>query len=139
MKKISGEQIKIIHAILNKLGMIDEKAGLVSDFTNGRTTSSREMTFAEAFSLTGYLRTLQPTENSSIKMRNKILSMAHELGWELNEYTRGGKKKIDMNHLNNWCIKHGHAKKKLDKYTNAELPMLVSQMEVIYKQHLTKV
>lgn len=49
------------------------------------------------------------------------------------------KPKVDMDHVNAWCIKHGYLKKKLDNYTYSELPKLVSQFEEVYRGYLRSI
>lgn len=141
--KANYEQIKAISTLLGKHNLVDQKDSIIGSFTNGRSTSRKDMTKAEAAALIGHLKSLDPTDRRSDKMRNKILSMAHEMGWNLSAgfsmHEKGlPKSKIDMEHLNNWCVKSGYLHKKLDDYTYKELPRLVSQFEEVYKSYLRK-
>lgn len=129
MKYLNTNQLRAIHALLGEQGLRDEKANIVQAFTGGRTTHSSEMSSSEAAALIGHLKSLNPVNNRADKMRNKILSMAHEMQWE-----KDGR--IDMDHLNNWCLAKSYLKKKLDEYEYAELPKLVTQFEQVYKSHL---
>jgi hypothetical protein len=132
MANINSNQLKAIHTLLGMHGLKDEKESIVNAFTGGRTGSSKELKYKEAAALIGHLKSLEPTNGRADKMRNKILSMAHEMNWCL----EGGNNIVDMDHVNNWCIHYGHAKKKLDDYKYNELPTLVSQFEEVYKRHL---
>jgi hypothetical protein len=129
--KLTPDQLKAIHTLLNKQGLKDEKDNIVSGFTAGRTTSSRAMHYDEAAALIGHLKQLDPEQASSDKMRNKILSQAHEMGWRIQ-----GTDRIDMDHVNNWMLSKSYLKKKLDDYKHNELPKLVSQFEEVYKSYL---
>lgn len=128
-------QNKIVHSLLAKTGLMQQKATLVHSFSKGRTQSSRELSFDEATELIGYLKKVSPFGGEA-KMRRKIISMAHEMGWHnLIE----GRWVADMRHVNNWCVQFGYLKKELNKYTHDELPKLVSQFERVYKSHLMKI
>lgn len=47
-RMISLAQLRKLHAKLNELGLMDLKRDMIADCTDGRTTSSRELTFSEA-------------------------------------------------------------------------------------------
>lgn len=144
--KANFEQIKAISTLLGKHNLVDQKDSIISSFTNGRTTSRKDMTKAEAAALIGHLKSLDEGDRRSDKMRNKILSMAHEMNWCLTASPlaspltlskgEGEKRKVDMAHVNNWCVKSGYLHKPLDEYTYNELPRLVSQFEEVYKSYL---
>lgn len=140
MKRSTISQIAAIHTLLSKQGLKDDKANIVQSFTAGRTTSTKEMSMDEAAALIGHLKSMDPQDKGSDRMRNKILSMAHEMGWTLP--VAGDplpvKPKVDMDHVNAWCKSHGYLKKKLDDYTYTELPKLVSQFEEVYRSFITK-
>lgn len=113
-------QNKALHGLLNRTGLMEQKEALVMAFSNGRVKSSRELAFQEAGALITHLKSL----DKSHRMRRKIISMAHELGWKV-----PGTKKIDMNAINAWCEKYGFGKKELNQYTEQELPKLVTQFQ----------
>lgn len=121
--------------LVKELGLdADTKEDMICLHTDGRTTSIRGLTFKEADAVIKLLLGGETAaQSAAAKMRRKIMSMAHEVGWEL----AGGK--LDMPRLNNWCSKYGYLKKPLDAYTEAELPRLVTQYEGAYYSHLKKV
>jgi predicted ATP-grasp superfamily ATP-dependent carboligase len=137
------EHIKAIYTLLGQNHLRDEKENIVSAFTGGRTNSVRKMYYAEAAALIGHLKSMDVTEERSTKMRNKILSMAHEMNWTKpvgsKQLAVGKGASIDMEHVNNWMLSKSYLKKKLDDYTYTELPKLVTQFEEVYKSHLKKV
>lgn len=124
---------KQLHALLSQTGLMEHKEGLVLCFTCNRTTHSREMTEIEANELIGYLRQ-QP--DRAEKMRKKILSMAHEMGWH---QLKNGRYVIDMSRVDGWMIKFSYLHKSLNSYKYKELPTLVTQFELVYKSFLNKV
>lgn len=117
---ISKKQNGILHGLLTANKLIDQKKALVYAFTNGRSESSKELTFAEASELIKHLR----GNDSSHRMRRKIIKLAHEIGWK-----KEGSKEIDMAAIDTWCKTYGYLKKPLNDYSRFELPRLVWQFE----------
>jgi hypothetical protein len=131
--EITIPQIKCINVLIAKSHLKDHKAEVIQKFTGNRATSTKDMNRDEAAALIGYLKNLDGTEAKADKMRKKVLSMAHEMGWR----TEDGK--VNMDAINNWCMKYGYMKKRLDAHTYFELPRLVSQFEIMYKDFLKKI
>ena len=147
---ITKNQIVILQTIINKDNNLKAaKEDIVSEASKGRTTSVGKLLFAEADSLIKALKKDEPMKKEvnkadpCHKMRGKILSHAHELGWHKKD--KNGitirdpgtqKPKIDFDRVNNWCIQYGFGKKRLDKYTYEELPKLVWQFQQAYKGYL---
>ena len=140
MSEISKEQIIAIQTIINKDANLKQaKEDIVMEASKGRTKSVKELTFPEAQELVSALMKIQPAkkvdkDDPCHKMRGKILSNAHTMGWHKKD--KDGivirdkatqKAKIDFDRVNDWCVKYGYLSKRLDKYTYAELPTLVSQ------------
>lgn len=123
---------KIFNYMLAQKGLMPQKAHLVSSFTEGRTEHSRDMAFTERCEI---IKWLQQQPDSANKMRRKILSMAHEMGWHT---WMNGKWQVDLGRLESWMIKYSYAHKKLAAYKYNELPKLVTQFEGLYKSHLIK-
>lgn len=123
--------MKRLHATLNQRDLMEDKPHIISEFTNGRTNSARELTDAELHELCLGLHvgTVKPPGD---KMRKAIISVAHEMGWR----TAG---RADMQRINNWCISKGKYHKKLNDHNMQELNELVSQFQIIYKKHLKTV
>lgn len=126
---MTGQQIKYVRFLMTKAGMIDQKEEVVLAITDGRTSSLRDMTQEETQAL---IKSLGEDENQAIKSRmvRKVLSMAHEMGWEKD----GGK--VDMERVNNWCKKYTSQKKTLDELTLKELPAVVTAFEKAYLSFL---
>lgn len=120
---ISPKQLKIIHTLLSKHRLTFRKADIVSGFTDGRTESTKAMSAKEATEMIQYLFSLDPEDKKAAKMRHKIIGLAHEMNWKKSNG------KIDMDHINDWCVKLSYLHKKLDDYSASELPKLVTQFE----------
>lgn len=90
------------------------------------------MTDQEARELIAYLENSRTTPSPEERMRRKIISRAHEMGWKTPEG------KADIERIDNWCLNYGYLKKKLNQYTYNELPKLVTIFEEkVYKQFLS--
>ena len=124
-------QNKAVYALLNKTGLLPQKENIVAGISDGRTTSTRELTPQEAIDLIKYLKNQDQSEIAADVMRKKIISLAHEMGWHV-----AGTRKADMRRIDEWCKKFGYGKKSLDNYHYNELPKLVSQFESVYKSFL---
>lgn len=109
-------------------------------YSDARTEHVSELRSNEASDLIKFLSAaLNEPENGVDKMKGKILSKAHEMGWELPGISSTGKRRINMEKVDNWCIKYGYLKKPLDQHTEVELPQLVTQFSKAWKDYLTGV
>ncbi|MGV3588116.1 MAG: phage protein GemA/Gp16 family protein [Adhaeribacter sp.] len=135
MKKRDENQNKRLHLLLGKAGLMDEKPELVSFYTNGRTTSSRELTYQEADKLIKYLESItqskqKATAESADKMRKNIIAICYELGW-IEPSDNPEERKINMAAIDSFIKQRGYLKKPLNDFTPKELPKLVSQFKQI--------
>lgn len=130
MQTVSLVQLKCLSTVASKLRLDKEaKADMVQAFSGGRATSSKDLYVPEAAAMIKHLKSMDPDELAAEKMRKKIISMAHEMGWKL-----AGK--ADMKRIDDWCTKFGYLHKHLNSYTYQELPKLVSQFTIAYKHYL---
>lgn len=144
--KATPEQVKAINATLAKMGLMSDKADIVLNATDGRTSHSSAMSFEEAKALLAALnrnvKATQATPKPSQKMVNKLFAMAHEIGWikGVTMVTPAGITcKKDYSRVHAWVDKFGYLHKPLSQYTYAELPKLVAQFEYgPYKHFLNK-
>lgn len=141
-KPLSKEQLICISTLVSKLNIDKEvKAYMVEGFSNGRCTSTKELFTDEALMMIKHLKSLDKDEVVAEKMRRKIISMAHELGWYFPSPPGEGlgvRQKVDVQRIDQWCLKYGYIKKKLDSYTKNELPKLITQFENgPYKHYIT--
>lgn len=104
--------------------------------SNGRTESTKELTFAEIAAIIKALSNETPEEQASDTMRKKIISMAREMGWEYWCIIKQ-KEVADMPRIKKWCVQYGYLHKDINKYTYAELPALVTQFEAVYTSFLS--
>ena len=103
-------------------------------YSKGRTESSKELINAEVLQIINDLEDKFKEFDSADKMRKKIISMAHEMGWQLP--ASGLRPKADMQRIDAWTAKYGYLHKALNSYEYTELPVLVTQFESFYKSYL---
>jgi hypothetical protein len=132
---MTKDQIKYVRRLLHQAGLSDEgdKIEQCLLHSNGRTESLTAMTQPETQSLINGLKEAmgQPTETSEEKMRKKIISMAHDLGWRL-----PGGKKIDMHSVDTWCINKSGFAKPLDALNYWELTKAVTMFSSMHEKYL---
>jgi len=128
--KRTTKQSNRLHGLLGKLGLMDEKASLVLEYTMDRTSKSSEMNQHECQHLIQFLESNAPKSATYVKldkMRKKIIAICYDLKWTKDS---GG---IDMIRINNFCITRGHKKVELNQYKLDELPKLIHQFERVRK------
>lgn len=135
----SLKQNNQLHGLIGRLRIDTEtKQDLVYAYSGGREVSSKGLWYHECQALINCLfaRTKGAVWSDSSpenKMRRKILSICHEMRWK-DEITDN----IDWKHLNDWLKKYGYLHKKLNDYTAAELPTLITQFEHLLRDYYAK-
>lgn len=137
--------IKQVYTALNAAGLKEHKPDLVGSFTNYRTTKVSEMFDEEAKLLikycNGYARAGRAQQalaqgNAADKMRKKILAICHHMQWYVRDaqdhlVLNNGKPQLDWKRIEAFCAKYGIRHKKLNDYTSAELPALITQFQKV--------
>lgn len=119
-----------LHGLIGMLGIDPEqKAYLVEQFTEGRSSSSRDMSTTECQALIDHLAKVATDTNADRAnvMRRKAFAIAHELGWE--DETGN----VDRARFDAWMLKYSYLHKAINQYSLNELPKLLSQMERMLK------
>lgn len=138
MPEIAPQQLKCLNTLVSKLHIDKEsKQVMVSGYSEGRASSSKDLSYDEAAAMIKHLKSMDPQEAAADKMRKKIISMAREMGWSSPPAPQGGVRKADMKRIDDWCRKYSPIKKSLDNHTYNQLPALVSQFEKVYKHYLS--
>lgn len=123
------QQNERLHALIFTLRIDkEEKAELVKAFTNGRSYSSKDLTYAEADLLIKYLD--NTVVESIKKMRSKIINIAKDIGLvkpHPNPPQQGGNVEVDWERLNKFLI--GKFKQPLHLIPKDVLPKAVTAME----------
>src|SRR5690349_11815232 len=109
MEKITKEQLQKLHVMLNQLGLMDEKSNMVYSVSNGRVTSSKELTKDEGRLMIEYLSKVDGSE----KMRKKIFALAYQSKIIWGDTAED--KKMNAIKLNQFLNIKGAVKKDLNK------------------------
>jgi hypothetical protein len=127
MKRVTNAQLSKIHVMLMQMNLIDDKAGIIQQFTNGRATSSKDMSFDEATELIRQLVATEPCD----RMRKKVFAMAYEAGLIWGDLPED--KKMNAIKLNQFLKGRGAIKKEISAMSKNDLVKVVSQFEQIVK------
>lgn len=129
---MTPDENRRFHLLLKECGMDEEvKKEMVYQFSDGRATSSKELSPVET---TALLRYLQDTHSGMCKkMRGKIIHYLCLLGFTV------GKDQADWDRINAYIVGMGSnnpRKVQLNFLYHSELPKVVSQVEAMYKKEL---
>lgn len=127
--KMTEKQKKLVRVLLFKEGIATEEENMALQFSEGRTNSLDDLTHSETQALIVELNGKSPAD----AMRNKILSMAHEMQWKLPSG------KIDMERVDAWCIKYTAAHQPFNEINDKHLPKVVSVFTKMYNEFLKAV
>jgi hypothetical protein len=137
---------KRLHAVLAANNLTgDKKEYAIYGFTNGRTSSSKDLTDAEVKAFIASLPNNTPcppkeedSADAANNKRRKLCGLAHNIGWVVYCAAKGGYK-ADMPRLYGWVKQYGHlAPKALKDYTSDELNKLITQFKQVQKSELNK-
>ncbi|MEZ5017361.1 MAG: hypothetical protein R2800_09940 [Flavipsychrobacter sp.] len=134
---MNHEKRKELFGVLSSLGLAgdEERRELISQFTDGRTNSVKDLSDYDADELIAKLES--PEYQSADKMRKKIISMAYDMGWG-NSFSFSGKVET-LRRVNEWCEFYGRYNKPLNDHTPLELPHLVTQFGEMHKKHMDSI
>lgn len=138
-----------LHYLLNRLHIADMKDMLAHTFSNGRTESTSELSVTECEALINHLAAQlpghQPAPETADKLRKKILSICHQLGWYRRELDgrlmlnqRTGKPMLDYARIDAFCRSRGKYKKGLNQHTTNELQVLIGQFNALFQNTVQK-
>lgn len=130
MKRTTAQSNRL-HGLIGMLGIDSEqKQYLVEQYTEGRATSTKDMSATECQALIDHLAKVAMDTNADRAnvMRRKAFAIAHELGWEDDQG------KVDREHFDAWLLKYGYLHKGINEYSHNELPKLLTQMEQLLQR-----
>ena len=131
-KPISKSLIKRLHIIYSAQCIDDEqKRAILLDLTDGRTNTTKELTYSEAMYLCGYLngakkenRDLTITEREIRRRRSAVLKRVQQIGVDT----------TDWGAVNAFCLDTRIAGKKFRELDGEELLLLIPKLESILKK-----
>ena len=133
-----------IESKIKKQGFDIERSDVIRQFSNGRKQGLSQLT---AFVYQELLRWLNlkfgsnrtTAQNSARnhpefneaedRQKKKIIAIFCKMGYVKDD-------KADIYRINGWAMKYGHLHKKMNDYHGADLTLLVSQAEEVYKTFL---
>ena len=127
MRNATQPQITKIHVLLTKLGLLDEKALIIYNLTEGRTESTKELSIEEARHLIMNLSEYDPSE----RLKSLIFSLGYQA--DILYGTSDADKKMNAAKLNLFLKERGAVKKELNAMTYQELVKIHRQFEAIVK------
>ncbi len=135
---LASKYISSIYAALAAKGLQskEDKEMMVSQFTENRTTSVREMKTAEAMAL---INKLNGDKKDTNDKRSKMIRTVYSYAYELN-ITKivGDLTKVDTERLDALTVRLSPQKKGLQKHTYDELIILVTIFTKYHKEQINK-
>lgn len=127
MQTATKPQISKLHVLLNNMGLLDQKADIVFNITDGRTISSKELTIDEARRLITNLTEYDPNE----RLKSLIFSLAYQAG--IIYGSSPDDKKMNAAKLNLFLKERGAVKLELNQMHYTDLVKTHRQFEAIVK------
>ena len=122
-------------ALLTELGIVEERAAIISGFTNGRTDSSRDLSDLDAALLIKKIEKqygVDRERDNCEKLRKRLIGMSYGCG-------KDAKFVIDWAENHGVKDKHGNLNKRLFNYYNtAELLTLIGVFTKVCKHYKEK-
>ena len=134
----SSTQNARLHTLINSLGIDKEtKAGLVYQYTAGRSDSSADLTYQECQQLIKdlsqkLLKSAQDKANTNKadRLRKKIISLFREMNYQT-EAGKADMQRIKATLLHKWG-------KDINRYTEAELRRIIAVLQKDWVPHYYK-
>lgn len=143
-KEITRAQLKALHAEFGRMGLEeDERHVFVERFTDGRTQSTRELTFDEAAQLIGRLREGQAerTQAEARRLVKQIYGLSFRISF-LNRAYAGrnteADRKMNVAKINAFCRTRTKFRKELTRMNLGELQEVKRQLEKIARDEERK-
>jgi hypothetical protein len=132
---MSTKFYKRFFALLTELGIVEERAAIISGFTNGRTDSSRDLSDLDAALLIKQIEKqygVDRERDNCEKLRKRLIGMSYGCG-------KDAKFVIDWAENHGVKDKHGNLNKRLFNYYNtAELLTLIGVFTKVCKHYKEK-
>ena len=133
---VSRAQIQMIHRIKGMYRWDEETyRHIIWEFTDGRTTTSKEMTRGEAMRLIDrFVKNLE--EGAAREMVSVIYALSFEIGFLNKGYGSASPAEVEMNKakINSWVMTHGAVKKPITQMNLQELEQTMRQLQKIAKK-----
>lgn len=139
-KPISPQQLKALQACFGKMGMdADERHGFIHQFTDGRVSSTKELTFDEARLMLSRLNENRDKQNPEeiLKLVKAIYHLSMRISFLNRDFPSDNVADFKMNKakINIFCRNRTKYRKNLTRMSITELKEVKKQLEAIaYKE-----
>lgn len=138
-KPITAQQVKALHTVFRQMGMdADDRHEFIANLTDGRTSSTKELTMDEARSLLDNLGKNQREayQQESKQVCKQIYALSFQISFLNKGYDTSSREEFEMNKakINQFCREHTRMRKNLTEMTLAELKQVKKQMEAIARK-----
>lgn len=135
-KPISPQQLKALHATFRRIGMVDDaRHACIAAFTDGRTQSTRELSFDEARRLLSSLNEdrTDKIREESLKLVKAIFHLSFLISFLNKGFTNDTPEDFEMNKakLNMFARSKSAAHKNVSEMYLSELKAFKKQLEAI--------
>lgn len=138
-KAISPAQLKKVQTMFTKLGFSQEdKQNVIHNLTDGRATSTKDITFSEAKRLINYLNggntingEYQASRLSAVKC---IYRLSYDIGMSYGDTPED--KLMNCAKINRFCRERGTVKKNIEQMNLEELKKTKKQFEAMLQNNL---
>lgn len=138
-KPVTAQQIKALHATFRGLGMDEEnRHNFIAHYTDGRTSSTKELTMEEARRL---LENLERSRREAYRMEaqhvcKQIYALSFQISFLNKGYSSESVEEFEMNKakINVFCRQRTKSRKNLTEMTLSELKEVKKQMEAIARK-----
>ena len=136
MELRTKEQNRKIYWYLDQLGINDEfsRHNLARAFSGGRVEKTSELSRSEAEQLIEGLK--REYRRQLGDARNKVLRVMYKIPIFIS--VKADKKILDETKVKEWMLKYSCKKKLMREYTLKELPCLLSQLQIMYRNYKLK-
>lgn len=144
-KPVSPQQLKALHASFHKIGYDDtDRHDFICQYTDGRTGSTKELTFEEARRILSALNGDRPKDMQKIQEEAKALcrsiySLSLRISFLNKDYATDNEADFEMNKakINRFCLDRTKFRKPLTRMTLSELKEVKKQLEAIARKEET--
>lgn len=138
-KPITAQQLKALHATFNRIGMdAENRHNFIAHVTDGRTSSSKELTMEEARRILDDLGKEQREayQREAKQLCKQIYGLSFKISFLNKGFSTDSPEEFEMNKakINVFCRRCTKAKKNLTEMNLAELKEVKKQMEAIARK-----
>lgn len=133
-KPISPQQLKALHATFRRLGMDDDsRHTMITYFTDGRTQSSKELSFGEASRLLSSLNDVKKASEEARVLVKAIFGLSFQISFLNKGFSNDTEEAFEMNKakLNMFARRKSVCRKNVPEMYLSELKAFKKQLEAI--------